>query len=108
MAVAAAAASLTDPGYLASVTRQVAEERERWFRLLRESKRRFTPSGGNFVFFETGLPHAEFTAALLGEGVEIGRAFPPYDRWARISIGLPAENDLARAAVRKVLGKSPA
>jgi histidinol-phosphate aminotransferase len=58
---------------------------------------------GNFVFFETRMPHLDFAASLLKEGVDIGRAFPPYDRWARISIGLPAENALARAAVRRVL-----
>jgi len=36
-------------------------------------------------------------------GIDIGRSFPPYDRWARISIGLPPENALARTAVRKLL-----
>jgi histidinol-phosphate aminotransferase len=66
-------------------------------------KLNFTPSRGNFVFFETGVPNAQFAAALLQEGIEIGRAFPPYERWARISIGLPAENAIARAAVRKSL-----
>jgi histidinol-phosphate aminotransferase len=48
-------------------------------------------------------PHADFAASLLKEGVDIGRAFPPYDRWARISVGLPEENDVARAAVRKMI-----
>ena len=60
------------------------------------------------IFFETGLPHATFAAALLKEGVAIGRGFPPYDRWARISIGLPEENVIARAAVGKTLSKLPA
>src|SRR5580704_13891184 len=86
LAVVAAAASLQDASYVAAVTRQVAQEREKWFSLLRDLKLNFTPSSGNFVFFETGVPHAEFAAALLKDGVEIGRAFPPYDRWARVSI----------------------
>jgi histidinol-phosphate aminotransferase len=108
LAVAAAAASLQDANYVARVVRQVADEREAWFRLFRDLKLKFTPSSGNFVFFETGMPHAEFAAALLKDGVEIGRAFPPYDRWARLSIGLPEENAIARAAVRKVLPATPA
>jgi histidinol-phosphate aminotransferase len=108
LAVAAAAASLQDASYVAGVTGQVAEERQKWFRLFRDLKLKFTPSSGNFVFFETGMPHAEFAAALLKEGVQIGRAFPPYERWARISIGLPEENAVAHAAVRKSLLKSPA
>jgi len=108
LAIAAAAASLQDAGYVAGVTRQVAQERETWFRLFRDLKLKFTPSSGNFVFFETGMPHAEFAGALLKDGVEIGRAFPPYELWARVSIGLPEENAIARAAVRKLLLKSPA
>lgn len=105
LAVAAAAASLQDPGYVAEVRRLVAQERERWFRLFQDLELNFTPSSGNFVFFETGIPHAEFAAAMLKDGVAIGHAFPPYDRWARLSIGLPEENALARAAVRKSLAK---
>jgi histidinol-phosphate aminotransferase len=103
LAVAAAIASLQDAAYVARVTREVARERGKWFALFRELKLNSTPSSGNFVFFETRIPHAEFSAALLKGGVAIGRAFPPYDRWARISIGLPEENAIARSAVRQVL-----
>jgi histidinol-phosphate aminotransferase len=107
LAVAAATASLRDAEYLTHMARQVAEEREKWFQLFREVKARYTPSAGNFVFFETGLPHAEFAAAMLERGVEIGRVSQPYDRWARISIGLPEENTVARTAVRQLLHTAP-
>jgi histidinol-phosphate aminotransferase len=107
LAVAAATASLLEHNYLASVTQRVAEEREKWFGLFRDLNVKFTPSSGNFVFFETGMQHDEFAAALSKRGVEIGRPFPPFDRWARISIGLPDENSLARRAVRAVLSKLP-
>jgi histidinol-phosphate aminotransferase len=103
LAVAAAAASLKDADYVSAVAGKVARERELWFQLLRELRLEATASSGNFVFFKTGMAHADFAAALLKEGVDIGRAFPPYDRWARISIGLPEENTIARAAVRKLL-----
>ncbi len=104
LAVAAATASLRDGSdYLAHVRRQVAAEREKWFQLFRELGKRFTASTGNFVFFETGVPHAKFSAALMEKGVEIGRVFRPYEDWARISIGLPQENSIARAAVRQLL-----
>jgi histidinol-phosphate aminotransferase len=103
LAVTAASASLKDASYVSSVAGKVAGEREIWVQLLRELHVNTSASSGNFVFFETGMPHVDFAAALLKEGVDIGRAFPPYDRWARISIGLPEENAIARAAVRKVL-----
>ncbi len=107
LAVAAAAASLKDADYVPRVTALVAREREEWFRLLRDLQVKFTPSSGNFVFFETGIPHAQFAAAMSERGVVIGKAFPPFDRWARISIGLRRENDIARGAVRRVLGREP-
>jgi histidinol-phosphate aminotransferase len=108
LAVAASAASLKDTGYVEKITLLVAQEREKWFRLFRDMQLKFTPSSGNFVFFETGMPHTDFAAALLKDGVAVGRAFPPYDRWVRISIGLPEENTVARTAVRKLLARSPA
>jgi histidinol-phosphate aminotransferase len=105
VAVAAAAACLDDISYPAAVVATVARERRLWFGLFQELKVNFTESSGNFVFFESGMPHGEFSAAMLEDGVEIGRAFPPYERWARISIGLPQENASARAAVKKLLAK---
>jgi histidinol-phosphate aminotransferase len=103
LAVAAALASLKDSSYIADVVAKVSHERQIWSALLKELKVPATASSGNFVFLETGMPHVEFAEALLEESIDIGRAFPPYDRWARISIGLPQENVRARAAVRKIL-----
>jgi len=103
LSIAAAAASLSDPSYVEGVAQRVAEESQKWFRLFDELKVRHTPSAANFVFFETGMAHAEFATRMLQEGVAIGHVFPPYERWARISIGLPSENELAHRAVRKLL-----
>jgi histidinol-phosphate aminotransferase len=103
LAVAAAAASLADTHYVSAVATTVAHERQIWLELLRELQVSATSSQGNFIFFETGFAHADFSAALLAQGIDIGRSFPPYDHWARISIGLAQENALARTAVRKLL-----
>ena len=104
LAVIAASASLRDTsGFVDRTTGQVAEEREKWFQLFSGLHVKFTPSAGNFVFFDTGMPHAQFAAAMRDQGVEIARVFSPYDRWARISIGLPPENAVARSAVRKLV-----
>jgi histidinol-phosphate aminotransferase len=102
-AVAAAIGSLRDTQYVPRVRAQVIAERERWNSLLDGMKIRRSDSRGNFVFFETGRPHREVAAALRAKGVDIGRAFPPLDHWARVSIGLPAENAIARDAVADLL-----
>ncbi|WP_051386923.1 histidinol-phosphate transaminase [Bradyrhizobium sp. ARR65] len=104
LALAAALASLQDTGYIPMMRAKVAAERDKWHRLFDSLNVRHTDSRGNFVFFETRRPHAEFSQALRAKGIDIGRAFPPLDQWARISIGLPTENEIAREAVAAVLG----
>jgi len=104
LALTAAAASLRDPGYVEAIRLKVVEERQKWHTLLDTIGRRRSNSRGNFVFFETGQPHEVIAAQLISEGIEIARAFPPFDHWVRISIGLPAENVRARDAIKKLLG----
>jgi histidinol-phosphate aminotransferase len=101
--VAAASAALRDPGQVEKTRKAVDRERAAWFSVLQELKLEYTEAAGNFVFFHTGMPHANFAAAMLAQGVDIGRAFQPYNEWARITIGLPQENRQAQAAVRNVL-----
>lgn len=52
---------------------------------------RYVKSNANFTFFETGLPIEEVRARMLEEGVLIGRPFPPYTNWARVSMQKPEE-----------------
>jgi histidinol-phosphate aminotransferase len=42
---------------------------------------------GNFVFFDTGGPAADFSAAMRRAGYMVGRPFPPYSSWCRVSMG---------------------
>jgi histidinol-phosphate aminotransferase len=103
LAVAAASASLGDTQYVAALRELTAREREKWFQLFERLKLRYARSRGAFVFFETGRPHAEFAAAMLKKGIDVGRVFPPADRWTRLSFGTPEENAVARTAVESVL-----
>jgi histidinol-phosphate aminotransferase len=103
LALAAAGASLRDAEFVASVRAKVAGERARWSATLDSLGTRRTDARANFVFFETGRPHAEIAAAMRARRIDIGRSFPPLDQWARISIGLPEENAIARSALREIL-----
>ena len=103
LTLAAAAASLKDKQYVASVRSKVIAERDLWHRLFDTLKLRYSDSRGNFVFFHTGRPQQEVAGALRAKGIDIGRAYPPLDHWARISIGLPEENALARTAVSELM-----
>lgn len=103
LAVAAAGASLRDASFVDGVRTKVAGERARWTATLDGLGLRHSDARGNFVFFETGRPHAAFAAAMRARSIDIGRRFPPLDTWARISIGLPEENAAAQAALRAIM-----
>ena len=55
---------------------------------------RVAPSKGNFLFFECGRKATDFVEGLLSQGVIVKPwKQPGYDRFIRVSIGSPAEND---------------
>lgn len=103
LSLAAASAALADTAHIAQVRTQVAAERARWQQVLAGLERRSTAAAGNFVFFDSGHPHAQVAAGLLQHGVRIARVFAPYATWLRISIGTPVENQRAQQALRTVL-----
>lgn len=102
--MAAASASLRDEAFIAATRAKIQAGREALIAELRALGRTWAEPHGNFVFFQTGRPIAEFLPQMRAEGIEIGRAFPPLLDWARISIGLPEEMAACHRALRKVLG----
>jgi histidinol-phosphate aminotransferase len=49
------------------------------------------------------MPVEKVQAAMLTKGFLIGRAFPPYNTWARISIGTPDEMKRVAAALPEIV-----
>jgi histidinol-phosphate aminotransferase len=47
----------------------------------------YIKSNTNFIFFKSGKNINELGAQMLDKGVSIGRAFPPFYDWCRISTG---------------------
>lgn len=103
LAVAAALAALADRAYLPRLAADVGAERVRWHDWLDARGLRRTDSVGNFVFFDSGQPHADLAAALAARGVIVARAFPPYGTWLRVTIGRPEDNARAREALAATL-----
>jgi histidinol-phosphate aminotransferase len=98
--------ALADGGHVESVRSTVASERAKWFAVLHELKLAHTKSVTNFIFFDSGQPQSEVSEKMRKRGVSIARAFSPYINWARITIGLPKENQLAQNCLKTILGKS--
>ena len=99
LSIAAASAALGDPGQVERTRVAVARERELWLGVLRELRLAHTETVANFVFFDAGRPQPELAARMRSEGIDIGRPHPPFTNWARVTIGLPKENQRAQAAL---------
>ena len=101
--LAAAKAALGDLDHVGQVRSTVADERERWNRVLADLKLVHTDACASFVFFDAKRSQTDIGAGLRERGVVIGRLFSPYATWVRITIGLPEENRIAQAQLREVL-----
>jgi len=93
-AMRAAVASLDDHAFLSDCRRRILASRARIKSELGELGLRYADPQGNFVFFDTGVPLAQFSQYMQRErGILVGRRFPPYDTWCRITIGTEPEVD---------------
>jgi len=89
--VQAAIAAVADTEYQAFVTKTNREGRAMLTDALTKLGKRVAPSHTNFVFFQAGLPTDTVRQAMLAKGFMVGRAFPPYNDWVRVSIGTTEE-----------------
>lgn len=102
-AVIAATAAITDTDHVRAVRAAVARERAQWHAWIDARGLPRSAATASFVFFDVGRPHAGPAAALAARGVRIGRVFPPYSSWLRITIGTTEENVRVRRALEAVL-----
>jgi histidinol-phosphate aminotransferase len=102
LAVRAARASLGDAQFLADCRQRVLASRARITAELSALKLRYAEPQGNFVFFDTGMPLTRFTALMRERNILVGRLFPPFDSWCRITIGTEPEVTAFLQALRAV------
>lgn len=91
LGVIAAIASVGDDAFHRQSRRLITEGRETFCTQLDDLGLAYTPSVGNFVFHKTGIEIREFQGLMKQRGFLVGRPFPPYDDWCRISIGTKSE-----------------
>jgi histidinol-phosphate aminotransferase len=106
--IVAASAALRDTGQVERTRKAVAHERAVWLSVLDDLQLRHSEPAANFIFFHARMPQPKLAAAMLSQGIDIGRPHPPYANWARITIGLPEENQRAQAALRRTLEETAA
>jgi len=63
----------------------------------------YAPSNTNFIFFKSGRNIENLQQQMLAKGIIVGRPFPPFDDWCRISTGTLEEVIQFNDALKKVL-----
>ncbi|MCB1598185.1 MAG: aminotransferase class I/II-fold pyridoxal phosphate-dependent enzyme [Gammaproteobacteria bacterium] len=100
LGLAAASASYTDLPFQALSRKNLAAGVAITTAALDELKRPYAPTRANFVFFDTGQPAAEFLAAMRERGFALGRPFPQYANWCRVSMGTVEQMQQFAGALR--------
>jgi histidinol-phosphate aminotransferase len=103
LALHAAAASYQDAEFQTFSRKKVAEARQFTYGVLDEVGYRYIPSETNFIFFHTGRDIADFQTAMQDQGVLVGRPFPPYRDWCRVSMGTDENMQAFADALRRVV-----
>jgi histidinol-phosphate aminotransferase len=104
--VAAAVASLKDPGHIKEEAARNKAVRDFTVKALADLGYKSTDSQTNFIFTDIGktMTAAQFRDACAAKGVMVGRDFPPLEKqWARISLGTMEEMQKATDVFRSVL-----
>ena len=64
----------------------------------------YLDSQTNFIFINTGIDIKKFQPAMEKHKVLVGRPFPPYTDWCRLSIAKPEEMESFNKGFNKELG----
>jgi histidinol-phosphate aminotransferase len=103
MGLRAATASYRDTEFQSYCFKQNKQSKSVVYETLRELNRRYVESETNFVFFETGIPIEQVRKDMKARGIRVGRPFPPYLKWCRLSMGKPDEMQKFSEALKSTL-----
>ena len=103
LAIQAAMTAMKDDEFYKFSLSKVKEGKELMYKAMNELNLEYMQSNTNFIFFKTGRPIATFNRQMKDAGVLVGRPFPPYTDWCRISMGTIEEVQIFNKALKKVL-----
>jgi histidinol-phosphate aminotransferase len=99
----AAMASLDDKSFQQTSREKNLEAKEIVYDILDKAGRQYAKSEGNFIFFHTGKPIEQFKANMERKGILVGRPFPPFNDWCRLSMARPNEMHKFKTAFQKTM-----
>jgi histidinol-phosphate aminotransferase len=103
-AIQAAKAALKDKEFYDFSLQKNSEALKMITDTLDEIGLKYNPSNTNFVFFESGREIETLQQQMKDQGVLIGRPFPPFTKWCRISTGTLEEVNAFAEGIKRVYG----
>ncbi len=104
LAIKAAMSAMQDDQFYKFSLAKVKEGKQLMYSTMDELGLEYIQSNTNFIFFKTGRNINAFNAQMLKEGIKVGRPFPPFNEWCRISMGTIEEVQLFNKALKRVMG----
>jgi histidinol-phosphate aminotransferase len=108
MAVAAATTSIQDKDLIPQRKKINADIRQETFEWLASNNYKFTPSQSNCFMLDTGRPGKEVLAAMQAKNVYIGRVWPSWPTYVRVTVGTHTDMEKFRVAYKEVMASSTA
>lgn len=103
LALRAAMTALNDDDFYNFSLQKVKEGKQLMYSAMDSLGLEYVKSHTNFIFFKTGRNIQQFNNQMEAEGVRVGRPFPPYNEWCRISMGTIEEAQIFNKALKKVM-----
>ncbi len=103
LAIFAAIEAMKDPEFYKMSLAKNEEGKDILYKTFNDLGLRYVKSHANFVFFESGRDIRELQGEFFMRGIQIGRPFPPFLNWCRISTGKVNEVQAFAKVLREVM-----
>lgn len=90
-AIYGAVAAYQDNEFMDFIKRKNQEALAVTYEVFEKHNVRHFKSNSNFTFFHTGIDFAEVRERFMNHGINVGRPFPPFLDWARVSMAKPED-----------------
>ncbi len=102
LAIAAADKALEDKEFYKFSLNKIKQGRSMITTTLDKLGLNYVPSNTNFVFFHSKRHIDDLGKQMLNQGVKVGRPFPPFYDWCRVSIGTLEETKIFTKALENI------
>jgi histidinol-phosphate aminotransferase len=99
----AAQASLMDTGLVPERKKKIADVRNDTFAWLKANNYSFIPSESNCFMIDVKRPGVQIRRAMMKDNVYIGRSWPSWPTYVRITVGLPEEMEAFKTSFKKAM-----